>query len=303
MKLDFVCIGSQKAGTTKLHEIFNNHNSVFLPKEKEAHFFEIEELYKKGINYFFNTFYSNYKGQEKRIGLFDPNLQLDKLYVKRILDEFPKIKILFVLRDPVSRAYSHYKMSKLRGFETNGFLAAIELEDSRLKNPKEYHQGYKTKTKGHFEKNHFGYISRGLYYELLSFLKENMKKSNYKIILFEDLINNLDEISNSICGFLNIPNFEYKIDRKKSNESRDVRYKWVNSFIKESKFSKIMKALTSKKSRAKLKKFITKINSKKSINKKDLDYNTKKIIFDKYFKNEISKIELDFNLDLKNWKY
>ena len=303
MKLDFVCIGSQKAGTTKLHEIFNNHNSVFLPKEKEAHFFEIEELYKKGINYFFNTFYSNYKGQEQRIGLFDPNLQLDKLYVRRILDEFPKIKILFVLRDPVSRAYSHYKMSKLRGFETNGFLAAIELEDSRLKNPKEYHQGYKTKTKGHFEKNHFGYISRGLYYELLSFLKENMKKSNYKIILFEDLINNLDEISNSICGFLNIPNFEYKIDRKKSNESRDVRYKWVNSFIKESKFSKIMKALTSKKSRAKLKKFITKINSKKSINKKDLDYNTKKIIFDKYFKNEISKIELDFNLDLKNWKY
>jgi len=303
MKLDFVCIGAQKAGTTKLHDIFKNHDSVYLPDEKEAHFFEIEELYKKGINYFFNTFYNKHIINKQIAGLFDPNLQLDKLYIKRIIDEFPKIKILFVLRNPVTRAYSHYKMSKLRGFETNDFLSAIELEDSRLKNPKEYHQGYKTKTKGHFEKNHFGYVSRGLYYELLSFLKENMKKSNYKIILFEDLIYNLDEISNSICDFLNIPHFEYKIDRKKSNESRDVRCKWVNSFIKESTFSKIMKAFTSKKIRSKLKKIIIKLNSKKSINKTDLDYNTKKLIFDKYFKNEINKIELDFHLDLKNWKY
>ena len=64
-----------------------------------------------------------------------------------------------------------------------------------------------------------------------------------------------------------------------------------------------MKAFTSKKIRSKLKKIITKLNSKKSINKTDLDYNTKKLIFDKYFKNEINKIELDFHLDLKNWKY
>lgn len=302
MKLDFVCIGAQKAGTTKMHEIFKNHESVYLPEEKEAHFFEIEELYTKGTNYFFNTFYNNFSNQQIA-GLFDPNLQLDKLYVKRIIDEFPKIKIIFILRDPVTRAYSHYKMSKLRGFETTEFIESLELERNRLENPKEYYKGYKTKTKGHFEKNHYGYIYRGLYYELLKFLKENMKDDNFKIILFEDLIDNLDEISNSICDFLNIPHFEYKLDKSKSNESRVLRFKWINSVIKKSFFSKLIKAFISQRTRRRIKRSINKINSKKSISKNELTQDTKKMIFGKYFENEINKMELDFNLDLKNWKY
>jgi hypothetical protein len=303
MKLHFVCIGAQKAGTTKLHEIFKNHDSVFLPEEKESHFFEIEELYERGINYFFNTYYSNYKEKEPIIGLFDPNLQLDKLYVKRVLDQFSDIKILFVLRNPVTRAYSHYKMSKLRGFETNDFLTSLELEQNRLKNPKEYHKGYKTKNKGHFEKNHFGYISRGLYYELLQFLEENIDQSNYKIILFEELIDNIDEISNGICDFINVPKFEQKIEKNKSNQARELRFSWVNRLLKDSQFINLSKMFASKKLKAKLKKLIIRMNSKNSSALNDLNSDEKKMIYNKYFKEEVLKIESDFNLNLSHWKY
>lgn len=302
MKLHFVCIGAQKAGTTKLHEIFKNHDSVFLPEAKESHFFEIEERYVKGINYFFNTFYSNYEGKEPIVGLFNPNLQLDKLYVKRVLDQFPDIKILFVLRNPVTRAYSHYKMSKLRGIETNDFFTSLELEQSRLKNPKEYHKGYKTNTKGHFEKNHFGYISRGLYYELLQFLKQNMHQNNYKIILFEDFIDDIDEISNGICDFINVPKFEQKIKKNRSNQSRELRFSWVNKLLIDSRFINLSKRFASKKFKIKVKKLIIRMNSRNSSALNDLSSKERKNIFGKYFKDEVLKIESDFNLNLSHWK-
>ena len=46
MKLDFVCIGAQKAGTTKLHEILSSDKKNFnFPNPKEAHFFDIDERF------------------------------------------------------------------------------------------------------------------------------------------------------------------------------------------------------------------------------------------------------------------
>ena len=303
MKLDFVCIGAQKAGTTKLHEIFKNHDSVFLPDEKEANFFEIDERYKNGIDYFFETFYNNYDGKEALVGLFDPNLQLDLVYVQRILDNFKNVKIIFVLRNPVLRAFSHFNMSKLRGFETNNFMTALELEENRLNNPKNNHKGYKTKVLGHFEKNHFGYIQRGLYFELLKFLKENVKQENYKVVLFEDFVANMDETVRELCDFLEVPSFEQKIDAKKSNQAKEERIKGINAFLKNSYLIKKSKFIVSSKFKVKVKKVIRKMNSKEDLKVNDLDNETKKKVYDMHFSEEIEKIEKDFNLDLLHWKY
>ena len=55
MKLDFVCIGAQKAGTTTLHDVLKEHPDIYLPPRKEAHFFDVNERYEKGIDYFFST--------------------------------------------------------------------------------------------------------------------------------------------------------------------------------------------------------------------------------------------------------
>jgi hypothetical protein len=46
---NFICPGAQKAGTTTLHNILKQHPDIFLPNLKEAHFFDIEDRYKKGI--------------------------------------------------------------------------------------------------------------------------------------------------------------------------------------------------------------------------------------------------------------
>ena len=56
-KVDFFCIGAQKAGTTTLHDILVQHPQLYLPSKKEAHFFDINERYTKGLDYYFKTFF------------------------------------------------------------------------------------------------------------------------------------------------------------------------------------------------------------------------------------------------------
>ena len=53
--------------------------------------------------------------------------------MERIAADFPDIKLVAMLRDPVERAYSAYKHELARGFETEAdFDRALELEDERL---------------------------------------------------------------------------------------------------------------------------------------------------------------------------
>ena len=44
IKINFYCVGAQKAGTTSLHNVLNQHHNVFLPDTKEAHFFDRERI-------------------------------------------------------------------------------------------------------------------------------------------------------------------------------------------------------------------------------------------------------------------
>ncbi|MBK8680799.1 MAG: hypothetical protein IPN31_02620 [Bacteroidetes bacterium] len=61
---NFFCIGAQKAGTTTLAEILNQHSQIFLPAVKETKFFLFEDDFNKGIDFYNATYFSNYKGEK-----------------------------------------------------------------------------------------------------------------------------------------------------------------------------------------------------------------------------------------------
>jgi hypothetical protein len=46
--------------------------------------------------------------------------------------DLPDVKIVAMVRDPVERAYSAYQHELARGFETETFARALELEDRRV---------------------------------------------------------------------------------------------------------------------------------------------------------------------------
>jgi hypothetical protein len=303
MKLDFVCIGAQKAGTTTLHDILITHPDIYLPPRKEAQFFDINERYEKGINYYFETFFKTYNG-EKFVGNINPNLQMQNRSLERLHNCFgDELKIIFIMRDPVKRAYSHYLMSKKRGYEKLDFFDALKAENERISNP-QTHRGYISEEPGHYEINHLGYVYRSLYSNTVEYLFANFPKENIHLLLFEDFIKNKKSRITETLHFLGIPDSLYLSFEVESNVASEPRSLILRDFLYgHGLFKKIIGKVLSKKNRDFIRINLDKVNNKRlNEDKKGLSPDDRSKVFKMYFENDVQKLEELTGLDLNDWK-
>lgn len=105
----FICIGAQRSGTTWLHECLNEHPQLFLPEKKELHFFNSN--FHKGLSYYESFFVACDTDSGKLPGEITPNYYHDRVALSRLKDAIPNVKLIFIIREPVARAYSHYQLS------------------------------------------------------------------------------------------------------------------------------------------------------------------------------------------------
>jgi hypothetical protein len=302
--LDFACIGSQKAGTTTLHDLLKEHPEIILPNEKEANFFDVNELYAKGKDWFYKEFFNDKTlNTEKKVGIINPNLSMETKYLDRLIEDNPNIKVIYIIRNPLERAYSHYKMSKRRGIETLSFEDALEKEEYRLSSPA-IHKNYYSKEPGHFEKNHFSYLHRSNYSIVINYLQEKLPNERILLLYFEqDLIKDPERMLQKVCSFLKIKNISLNTSIK-SNEASTPRFKVVRDFLfGSSKIKEGFKMVVkSPKFRRKFKSTLIDFNSIKDSKKEHLSPSVKQEVFEKYFKKIISDLELHPELNLPNWK-
>jgi hypothetical protein len=123
--LDFVVIGAQKGGTTALFELLRQHPELCLPADKEAPFFNRPELHSRGVDALFSTYFPQPLPAGKRLGTVTPQYMCIAGCADRLADAFPECRLIAVLRDPVERAFSHYRMATRRDQETRSFDDAI----------------------------------------------------------------------------------------------------------------------------------------------------------------------------------
>jgi hypothetical protein len=123
--LDFVVIGAQKGGTTTLFEHLRRHPDLCLPADKEAPFFNRPELYSRGVEHLFTTYFPQPLPEGRLLGTVTPQYMCIDGCATRLGDAFPDCRLVAILRDPVDRAYSHYQMAVRRGLETRSFDDAI----------------------------------------------------------------------------------------------------------------------------------------------------------------------------------
>lgn len=107
--LDFFVIGAMKAGTTSLHYQLKTHPRIFLPAEKEAPFFAMDELYARGLEWYLEEFFSRAR-PDQLCGTVSPQYMVDPRVPARIHAAYPRARLVAVLRDPLARLRSHYKM-------------------------------------------------------------------------------------------------------------------------------------------------------------------------------------------------
>jgi len=141
-------IGVQKAGTTALQTFLQHHPQVFMSQRKELHFFNRDQAtdwtqpdYEDYEKNFAGAAPGQIKGEATPAYIFIPAA------MERIHTYNPALRLIVVLRNPVDRAYSHWRMEKTRRTENLGFSAAIRQGRSRA----------------NFSKLHHTYVDRGFY--------------------------------------------------------------------------------------------------------------------------------------------
>jgi hypothetical protein len=119
---NLLCLGPPKCGTTTLYTVCEKHPDILVPSFKEPHFFVDDKKYKKGLKWYSETYYSKYNNQ-KYISDFTPGYFANEDAIRRIAADLgTQLKLMYVLRNPAKRAYSHYLHWKRDGLITEPFV-------------------------------------------------------------------------------------------------------------------------------------------------------------------------------------
>ncbi|HBT09504.1 MAG TPA: hypothetical protein DEB18_08385, partial [Leeuwenhoekiella sp.] len=286
--INFICIGAQKAGTTTLHDILQQHPEIFLPNIKETHFFDKDELYNEGLDWYYHRFFSNSENKIK--GEITPDYLFFEDALRRIANDLPKeLKIIVVFRNPVDRAISHYQMSKRRGYESLSLTKALKEENDRI-------------TKGYFEKSNFSYITRGLYAKQYKILLNFFDKKQILPLIFEtEIKQNLNLTLEKITSFINVSTFDFDTQIQ-SNSSKSSLFPFFSRFImKPPKFVQVIsrfffkEPLLKYKIKVWLNSFLLRKNNYK------VDSNLKRELFLEYFEKDTKELSLLIDKDLSHW--
>ncbi|TFG24461.1 MAG: hypothetical protein EU529_04170 [Promethearchaeota archaeon] len=189
---DFIGIGAAKTGTTWIYEYLKEHKNICLSSKKETHFFDILGNYKKGLRYYYKFF--SHCSKNKIKGEITPSYIYSYYTPFLIKKNFPNVKILVCLRDPIERAYSHYKYN----IEMKGKFSIYKNLKETIKYDKEI-------------------IDRGLYYQQLKNYYNLFPKEQILVMFYKDLKKNPKEFIKKIYKFLEVddPNYIPRIINKR----------------------------------------------------------------------------------------
>lgn len=194
--VSFLVAGVQKAGTTALYDYLRTHPQLCLPGVKEPHFFDDDTRDWDDPDYrtyeaLFDRANGRLCGECTPIYLYWPNC------LERVRAYNPAMKFVVSLRDPVERAWSHYRMELARGVEPLPFSRAIREGRDRFSR--------ETSFGGHHRV--YSYVERGFYAAQLQRLHEIFGRDQIFTLDAQQLRSNPRVSLDRLCDFLDVDPF------------------------------------------------------------------------------------------------
>ncbi|WP_034474657.1 sulfotransferase family protein [Aestuariibacter salexigens] len=196
-------VGVQKAGTTALSHFLAQHPDVCLAEGKEAHVFDQPDYYASpdkqayAVKRYGKKFL-HYRG-EKIVCDATPVTLANPTFLKECVEYNPHAKFIVLLRDPVERAVSHYRMSYQRGRESRSMLMSFLLESWRLRKEKQNSVwGRKSPWRDR------SYLRRGEYKKQLGWLFSLVDRSQILVLSQQALLEKHDETLQTVFDFLEL---------------------------------------------------------------------------------------------------
>ncbi len=213
---DFLIIGAQKAGTTSLYAHLAQHPCVGAAFEKEVRYFN--DHYAEGVDWYRAHFPTkSARGRMLRrsgtpllTGEGEPSYLPNPVAAQRVMDLIPDVRLIVMLRDPVSRAYSHYQHRFTRNREQRTFEEVCAADKEALRNGWEGLPAGDLIRLGHA---HYSYLPRGFYYEQLKTWMSVFPKESFLIIKAEEFFADTQAIYNETLQFLDLP--EHQLEKRK----------------------------------------------------------------------------------------
>lgn len=172
---DFLGIGAQRCGTTTLWELLRRHHGTFLPSIKELHYFDNRDgLFERDIESYSRYFHP--APPESKCGEISPSYLYIDESCQRIRDLLPHVRLLVILRNPVSRAWSHYWNEVMQGQEWLSFERALDAERTRLESG------------SLFSRIHWSYVARGRYVEQLRRYERTFPRDQICVLFLDTLV-------------------------------------------------------------------------------------------------------------------
>lgn len=292
---NFFLIGAAKSGTTALYAILKEHPQVFFPVyKKEPRFFSDDERYFKGLEWFSTTFYKG-AGKFPARGDATPHyLHWSEKVAPRIQQAFgpERPKILAILREPASRAYSHYWLGVSLHGETLGFEEALAKEEERLRT-----QHDELQASGRIR---WGYFRGGCYATLLKPFFERFPREDILILLQEDLRNDFQATMDKLVSFLGLdPTFP--LENKIVNEAHEARSEELQQFFNtnSSPFKNFLRKVLPLQLRYPVRKALYGLN-RRTVKYAPISKETEALLRQRYLP-EVQELERLTGMSLKNW--
>lgn len=182
--------GAQKSGTTTLHRLLEAHPQVYAPpKDQEIHYFDLEENFARGLDWYRSHFRG--RGEQPVVLQTSPLYLYEPKVPARIFELLPWVKLIFILRHPSDRAYSHYWHEVRFGWESLSFEEALAAEPERIA--------------GSFEaRRRHSYVDRGHYARQLRRYLDLFPREQVLVLTQESFKRNTARESRRIAAFLGI---------------------------------------------------------------------------------------------------
>lgn len=220
---NFFIVGASRSGTTSLANYLGQHPEVYISPVKEPCYF-ISDYGLKDHDGYMSLFMK--AGNAKAVGEASTGYLYDPEAAPAIHKEFPKSKIIIILRNPVVMAFSLWRYMTVNGSESKSFKEAVTDEERAYRKTEQF----KNSCAGWSWWANYLYIERALYFNQVKRYINIFGREQVGIYLFENFMRSPVKLCQDIFNFLGvgtafIPEIEVL------NESGELRFPMIKKLI------------------------------------------------------------------------
>ncbi|MDP9342176.1 MAG: sulfotransferase [Actinomycetota bacterium] len=274
----FLIVGAMRGGTSALAYCLQEHPQIFMP-EQEVNFFTNARAYAAGPAEYARRFAGH--GGEPLVGEKSPAYSAHPDVPERIARLLPDARLVWILRNPVDRAYSHHRLFVQTGKERRPFEEAVTAE--REDAPADWTVAY---------------LGRGVYADQIQRYLQFFPRSQMASLLSEDFRARPAEALGSLCRFLDVDDgftfTRFGVERNSARVPRSVGVQWAAYHL-------LVRMRLPKRVRQPLYRAVRRVNTRRGVGTPPLDEGLRAQLLE-FFEPHNRELAALTGLDLSAWE-